>query len=73
MGAKEASSEGGRSWRASTSTPGMGYPLSPTQAVLYSEKSTPTGKFNAQVSIDDAHRYNQMMLNHSSLRVFSNS
>jgi Protein of unknown function (DUF4238) len=49
------------------------YPLSPTQAMLYLEKSTPTGKFNNQVSIDDAHRYNQMMLDHSSLRVFSNS
>jgi hypothetical protein len=49
------------------------YPLSPTQAMLYLEKSTPTGKFNNQVSIDDAHRYNQMMLDHSGLRVFSNS
>jgi hypothetical protein len=49
------------------------YPLSPTQATLYLEKSTPTGKFNNQVSIDDAHRYNQIMLDHSSLRVFSNS
>jgi len=49
------------------------YPLSPTQAMLYLEKSTPTGKFNYQVSIDDAHRYNQMMLDHSGLQVFSNS
>jgi hypothetical protein len=49
------------------------YPLSPTQAMLYLEKSTPTGKFNNPVSIDDAHRYNQMMLRHSGLQVFSNS
>jgi hypothetical protein len=49
------------------------YPLSPTQAMLYLEKSTPAGKFNNPVSIDDAHRYNQMMLDHSGLRVFSNS
>ena len=49
------------------------YPLSPTQAMLYLEKLTPTGKFKSPVSIDDAHRYNQMMLDHSSLRVFSTS
>lgn len=49
------------------------YPLSPTQAMLYLEKSTPVGKFNNPVSIDDAHRYNQMMLDHSRRRVFSNS
>ena len=49
------------------------YPLSPTQAMLYLERSTPTGKFNNPGSIDDAHRYNQMMLDHSGLRVFSNS
>ncbi len=49
------------------------YPLSPTQAMLYLEKSTPTGKFNNPVLIDDAHRYNQMIVNHSSHRVFSNS
>jgi Protein of unknown function (DUF4238) len=49
------------------------YPLSPTQAMLYLENSTPTGQFNNPVSIDDAHRFNQMMLDHSSLRVFSNS
>jgi hypothetical protein len=41
--------------------------------MLYLEKSTPTGKFTNPVSVDDAHRYNRMMLNHSSLRVFSNS
>ncbi len=49
------------------------YPLSPTQAMLYLEKATPIGKFNNPVSIDDAHRYNQMMLDHSGLLVFSNS
>jgi hypothetical protein len=49
------------------------YPLSPTQAMLYLEKSTPSRKFNNPVSIDDAHRYNQMMLDHSGLQVFSNS
>jgi hypothetical protein len=41
--------------------------------MLYLENSTPTGQFHNPVSIDDAHRYNQMMLDHSSLRVFSNS
>jgi len=49
------------------------YPLSPTQAMLFLENSTPTGQFNNPISIDDAHRYNQMMLDHSSFRVFSNS
>jgi hypothetical protein len=49
------------------------YPLGPTQAMLYLEKSTPVGKFANPVSIDEAHRYNQTMLDHSSLRVFSNS
>ena len=49
------------------------YPLSPTQAMLYLEKTTPIGKFNNPISVDDAHRYNQMMLDHSGLRVFSNS
>lgn len=49
------------------------YPLSPTQAMLYLEKATPIGKFNNPVSIDDAHRYNRMMLDHSALRVFSSS
>jgi hypothetical protein len=49
------------------------YPLSPTQAMLFLEHSTPIGKFNHQVSIDDSHRYNKMVLDHSGLRVFSNS
>jgi len=35
--------------------------------------ATPKGKFNNPVSIDDAHHYNQMMLDHSCHRVFSNS
>ena len=49
------------------------YPLSPTQAMLYLEKSTPTAGIGREVSIDDAHRYNRMMLDHCGLRVFSNS
>ena len=49
------------------------YPLSPTQVMLYLEKSTPTAGISRNVSIDDAHRYNCMMLEHSGLRVFSNS
>lgn len=49
------------------------YPLSPIQAMLYLEKSTPTRQFNNPVSIDDAHRYNRMVLDHSGFRVFSNS
>jgi hypothetical protein len=49
------------------------YPLSPTQALLYLKKSTPTVGLSESVSIDDAHRYNFMMLDHSGLRVFSNS
>lgn len=49
------------------------YPLSPTQAMLYLEKSTPTAGISRYASIDDAHRYNRMMLDHSGLRVFSNS
>ncbi|MGC2229863.1 MAG: DUF4238 domain-containing protein, partial [Candidatus Acidiferrum sp.] len=49
------------------------YPLSPTQAMLYLEKSTPTAGISREVSIDDAHRYNRMMLDHCGLRVFSNS
>jgi hypothetical protein len=49
------------------------YPLSPTQAMLFLEKSTPTAGINQNVSIDEAHRYNMMMLDHSGLRVFSNS
>lgn len=49
------------------------YPLSPAQAMLYLEKSTPIAGISRSVSIDDAHRYNRMMLDHSGLRVFSNS
>ena len=49
------------------------YPLSPTQAMLYLEKSTPVAGINQNVSIDEAHRYNMMMLDHSAFRVFSNS
>jgi hypothetical protein len=49
------------------------YPLSPTQAMLYLEKSTPVAGINQNVSIDEAHRYNIMMLDHSAFRVFSNS
>jgi len=49
------------------------YPLSPTQAMLYLEKSTPVAGINQNVSIDEAHRYNMMMLDHSTFRVFSSS
>lgn len=49
------------------------YPLSPTQAMLYLEKPTPTAGISREVSIDDAHRYNRMMVDHCGLRVFSNS
>lgn len=49
------------------------YPLSPTQAMLYLENSTPTAGINQSVSIDEAHRYNMMMLDHCAFRVFSNS
>jgi hypothetical protein len=49
------------------------YPLSPTQAMLYLENSTPTAGISQSVSIDEAHRYNMMMLDHCAFRVFSNS
>jgi hypothetical protein len=49
------------------------YPLSPTQAMLYLETATPIGGFSTSVSIDEAHRYNMMMLDHRAFRVFSNS
>jgi hypothetical protein len=49
------------------------YPLSPTQAMLYLEKATTVGGFGTCVSIDEAHRYNMMMLGHCAFRVFSNS
>jgi hypothetical protein len=49
------------------------YPLSPTQAMLYLENSTPTAGINQSVSIDEAHHYNMMMLDHCAFRVFSNS
>lgn len=62
----------GKSWDAPEKME-LYYPLSPTQAMLYLEKVTPSGKFNNPVSIDDAHGYNKMMLDHSGLRVFSNS
>lgn len=49
------------------------YPLSPTQAMLYLEAATPHAGISTNVSIDEAHQYNMMMLNHSAFRVFSNS
>ena len=49
------------------------YPLSPTQAMLYLEKSTPIAGISQSVSIDEAHHYNMMMFDHSAFRVFSNS
>jgi hypothetical protein len=49
------------------------YPLSPTQAMLYLEKSTSVAGINTNISMDEAHRYNMMMLDHSAFRVFSNS
>jgi len=49
------------------------YPLSPTQAMLYLEKATCIEGISANVSIDEAHQYNMMMLDHSAFRVFSNS
>jgi hypothetical protein len=49
------------------------YPLSPSQAMLFLEKSTPVPEISLHVSIDEAHRYNRMMLDHSGLRIFSNS
>lgn len=49
------------------------YPLSPTQAMLYLEKATTVGGISTCVSIDEAHRYNMMMLDHCAFRVFSNS
>jgi hypothetical protein len=49
------------------------YPLSPTQAMLYLNKSTPTTGINRAVSIDEAHRYNSTMIAHSGLQIFSNS
>jgi hypothetical protein len=49
------------------------YPLSPTQAMLYLEKATAVGGISTCVSIDEAHRYNMMMLDHCAFRVFSNS
>jgi hypothetical protein len=49
------------------------YPLSPSQAMLLLEKTTPTAGINQNVSIDEAHRYNGMMYDHSAYRIFSNS
>jgi hypothetical protein len=49
------------------------YPLSPTQAMLYLETATHVGGISTSVSIDEAHRYNIMMLDHCAFRVFSNS
>jgi hypothetical protein len=49
------------------------YPLSPTQAMLYLENTTPIAAISQSVSIDEAHRYNMMMLEHRAFRVFSDS
>lgn len=62
----------GGSWEAPEKME-LYYPLSPTQAMLYLEKATPVGGISTNVSIDEAHRYNMMMLDHCAFRVFSNS
>ena len=49
------------------------YPLSPKQAMLYLGNATPTAGISQSVSIDEAHRYNMIMLDHCAFRVFSNS
>lgn len=49
------------------------YPLSPTQAMLYLENATPTAGISQSVSIDEAHRYNMLILDHRAFCVFSNS
>jgi Protein of unknown function (DUF4238) len=49
------------------------YPLSPTQAMLFLESSTPIGGISQNVSIDEAHRYNMMIFDHKGSSVFSNS
>jgi len=41
--------------------------------MLYLENATPTAGIRQSVSIDEAHRYNTMMLDHRAFRVFSNS
>jgi hypothetical protein len=41
--------------------------------MLYLENSTPTAGISQSVSVDEAHRYNMMMLDHCAFRVFSNS
>jgi hypothetical protein len=41
--------------------------------MLYLEKTTPVGGISINVSIDEAHGYNMLMLNHSAFRVFSTS
>lgn len=49
------------------------YPLSPTQAMLYLENATPIAGISQAVSIDEAHLYNKMMIEHRAFRVFSDS
>ena len=49
------------------------YRLSPTQAMLFLEKKTATAGIDQNVSIDEAHRYNRMIYDHSAFRIFSNS
>jgi hypothetical protein len=49
------------------------YPLSPTKAMLYLEKSNPAHKDNRSLSIDEAHRYNCLIADHAGQQIFSNS
>ena len=49
------------------------YPLSSTQAMLFLEKTTPVAGISTNVSMDEAHRYNMMILKHCAFRVFSHS
>jgi hypothetical protein len=41
--------------------------------MLLLEKTTPTAGIDLTVSIDEAHRYNRMIYEHSAFRIFSNS
>jgi hypothetical protein len=49
------------------------YPLSPTKAMLYLEKSNPAHASDRSVSVDQAHAYNCLVVDHSGQQIFSNS
>jgi hypothetical protein len=49
------------------------YPLSPTRAMLYLEKTTPAHTVSTSISIDEAHTYNCMMADHSGRQILSHS